>query len=192
MTTSHIEVLRSLAKSSPTAEVVFTAFALRERNRSEPVRLGRFKSRLVELGEAIDDKAYKALFQQLADAGLGKVFRSKAGMSFKPSRSLKHLGALALNDQSVIKDMEAKLIRAKTLRKAARMPLVDVPPVPAAAIAAILNPKPKPAISRTVVVYVIKGQQFKFELPGDITAEQLKTLSDMFQTMNEEGSRKAL
>lgn len=181
MSNNEIQVLKAIAHASPTAIRIFTAWALRERHRNEPIKLRRFKNDLIRNGEEIVEADYLNTFSELAKHGFGKLVKSKRGRlySFTPHWYVKHLGAAGIEDSVTLSEFEKKRVK-KELKT----------PSPVEVSRSSAPKTPKMSVSKTVVFFFVRGKKLRFEIEGDISSEQLEDLTSVLQgeRMNEKRS----
>lgn len=107
-----ISELKSLANNNTTSKEVFSAFAHRQRFRSE-TDLSRFKILLINSGKKIVIDEYMTLFKRLEALGIGTLVMGRLG---KPTRfiwnySLKSVGKAALEDNIAIKSLIKPMVK---------------------------------------------------------------------------------
>lgn len=101
--------MKSIGHTSPTAEVVATALALRQRNRGE-VNIWGMWDRLVKDNEKVEQKEFLKFWKDLENEGAGSLVFGRRGKQtrFIPHYSLKSIGKSMLEGSDIETDKIVK------------------------------------------------------------------------------------
>lgn len=155
--------LQQIAQSTPTAQLVFTALSQRERHRSEPMSLSRFKRIMRKQGARIIEDDYYKVFQELSKQGYGSIVMGRG------SRPIRFIWNKKLTD---IAD-SAKVDKTKNLAELSKS-------------LAVSRAEPqiiKETQLKTLIVFVTHGKMIKIECSDEITKEEKLELSNFFTTI---------
>ena len=89
--------LIELCNKNTLAETIFTAFALRQRNR-KVLNLETFRRVLEEQGVSINPREFVDIFKTIETEQLGKLLITEKGLYFKSSVALRAIGFEALQE----------------------------------------------------------------------------------------------
>lgn len=156
-------VLKKIANSSHTAEVVMTDMALRERLRPFS-DIQRTRNRLVREGEKIIEDDYKAFWKSLQDAGAGVIVYGRKGQPdrFQWHYSMKKVAEAALEGR----DVQAEKISSKEAPKAEKPAAQRSKPAPVRAETTVFIPL-RPNFDLSVIV------------PSDLSKAEVKMIADL-------------
>jgi hypothetical protein len=181
LTEKQLKDVKEIAHSSPTAEVVFALWALRGRDRKEPVTLRRLKARLFQLGVKVSESDFDYAFGMLESFGFGSVTKGR----FSTVYSLKLLGKQADISPSTLKNVAARLRAEMESRKSSLMAKVGITTKKPEQNKPerILKSLKEQVIQKTVVMFVINGKTLRLEVEGDVTPEQINHLASVLGQM---------
>lgn len=155
------KLLKQVADANPTAGVVATSLALRERLRHfSDIR--RTKMSLIKSGEKIVDNDYKKFWKDLEALEVGSIIYGRKGNPdrFEWHYNLKSVAAAAINgnDQEVERISKVPISKPTTQLTATRQ-------------IKLLKPEP----SREKSMYIMLRDDFavNFSVPGDITKKEI-------------------
>ncbi len=132
----NVEKLRTLAKASDTARIVFSAFAERERA-TQTTDLRRHRRDLELHGHSINPKDYEKIFLGLQEAGIGRIYYSQKGRAnrFKWEYSIMSVGSVALGESNKLHRWQSstpELPRSKLREIASQAKTAEVKTLPPA------------------------------------------------------------
>lgn len=164
MTQQEAKTIQEIAQTSPTAKYVLGMWSLKQRNRSEPLDLTRFKLRMRRLGFPCNEKDFEFMLSMLEAYKHGQVLK---GYRFKANKNLQILGQSAKVERPIINE-----IVDRVSKEAPKPVVVEVPKL-------LAN---SPRVQKTIVILVINGGQFKLELPGNVSEQQLDQITRVLTT----------
>lgn len=161
------QVLKKIANSNHTAEVVMTDMALRERVRPFS-DIHRTRNRLIREGEKIIEDDYKKFWKDLQDSGAGVIVYGRKG---NPDRFQWHY--------SMKKVAEAAL-DGKDLSVAAAKVVSTPKPAPTES-----RTKPAPKLAKTREVFIPLRNDFclGFNVPTDLTKAEAEMIAVALRRM---------
>ena len=171
--------LKAIANASPTAEVVMTSLALRERVRSQS-DITRTRTNLIRDREKIVEADYMAFWESLEKAGVGSIHYPRPhekdkSLKFNWHYSLKHIADAALHGKDV-KASRLNILKAdpKPLDKAPAKAL----PALKTELAKVTASKEIPISRSEKMVYVVLRPNFhvSIKVPSDFTKEESDVL----------------
>lgn len=170
MSNNDIETLKKIAHETPTAERVFTFFALRQRHRGS-LNLAKIKRGLRRAGESIDEVDFAAIFKKLRDAGYGRF--EKGTSRFATNHPVYQLGAAALG-QKVVQLKPVTKSRRKTTLEQITKAIDKMPaPMPGLRRAAVSVPA---KVVKTLVYCLVNGVNAKIELEGEVSPDAIDSI----------------
>lgn len=168
--------LSVIGKKSHSAEVTLLSLALRERARDYS-DIRRTKARLVKEGEKIIANDYMQFWKDLQDAGVGSIVygRKNNPDRFEWHFSLKQVAKAALDGT------DEKLEPIKTIPVAKSKPKVIRRPAKHTAPVSI----PKQVMQEKLVyVSLRRGFDLAIKLPGDVSKEEIETITKALQRVS--------
>ncbi len=167
MTKPSTQDLPSIAHSNQTAEVVFTALALRERAR-ETTDLRRFKNSLINSKERIVPADFLAVFKALETRGIGKLTYGARGAPhrFHWNISMKDVGRMALEGKRLGMNVPPKGLP----------PVTALKQVPVSALRRKASAEALESVQTIMVVLPASGVA-TIEIPSNITDKDREALS---------------
>lgn len=157
-------VLKKIANSNHTAEVVMTDAAMRERLRPFS-DIQRTKNRLIREGERIIDEDYKKFWKDLQDAGVGVIVYGRKGNAdrFQWHYSMKKVAEAALEGRDVKAD--------------------KVPAPKAAKIEKPSKPVSKPTQTKEVAISLRPNFFLDFSVPSDLTKGEVEMIANTLRRL---------
>lgn len=166
--TLNPQELYAIAHSNPTAESMFTAWAIRERHRDR-LDIRKFRKYLADEGIQLNDEQFQDTLKKVAETGAAKIRHNLRGVPtyLEWQANVKEVGLLGIEGDKAKDKIEVSGLKKPKLR------LVRRPPSKAAPVAEI----PVRATQTILAIPLSNGKMFFLNMPDGLSDADLNNIA---------------